>query len=286
LAENKNFKIPCPMANILNGGMHAGNNLDIQEFMIVPLKAVDFAESVRLIAETFSQLKKILLIKKLPVGVGDEGGYAPSLSSNEKAIELIIEAAEKAGYKKGEDFGIALDVASSRLFQNGMYVFNVGEEKKYNADELITYYRFLSANYPIISIEDGFGEDDWRGNSLLTETLGEKMAIVGDDLFATNKNRLLEGIKEKAANSILIKLNQAGTLTETLEVMKEAKSAGWKNIVSHRSGETEDVSIAHLAVGFGSQYVKLGSICRGERTAKYNELLRIEENFFHSCLPR
>jgi len=278
LSENKNFKIPYPMANILNGGMHAGNNLDIQEFMIVPLKTFNFAESVRLIAETFSELKKILLAKKLSVNVGDEGGYAPSLSSNEEAIELIIEAGESAGYKKGDDFGIALDVASSRLFQEGVYVFKAGGEKKYSADELIAHYHFLLGNYPIVSIEDGLSEDDWQGNIQLTETLGEKIMIVGDDLFVTHKERLLKGIKEKAANSILIKLNQVGTLSETLEVMRESRTAGWESIVSHRSGETEDVSITHLAVGFGSQYIKIGSICRGERTAKYNELLRIEED--------
>ncbi|KAA0258553.1 phosphopyruvate hydratase [Deferribacter autotrophicus] len=270
-------QLPVPMMNILNGGNHADNNVDIQEFMIMPTGASSFKEALRMGVETFHALKKVLNEKGYNTAVGDEGGFAPNLQSNEEAIEVILQAIEKAGYKAGEDIYIALDVASSELYKDGKYILAAEKKPEKTVDEMIEYYKYLVAKYPIISIEDGLAEDDWEGWKKLTEALGDKVQLVGDDLFVTNTERLQRGIEEKIGNSILIKLNQIGTLTETLAAIEIAKRAGYTCIISHRSGETEDTTIADLAVAVNAGQIKTGSACRTDRICKYNRLLRIED---------
>jgi len=266
--------LPVPMMNILNGGAHADNNLDIQEFMIMPVGADYFHEAMRIGVETFHALKGVLKKKGLSISVGDEGGFAPNLRSNEEAIELIIDAIGKGGYTAGKEVYLALDVAASELYEKGKYHF---EGRMLDSEGMIDYYETLIKRYPIISIEDGLGEDDWEGWRVMTERLGSKIQIVGDDIFVTNPRILREGIKNGIANSILIKLNQIGTLTETLKVIEIAKSAGYTAIASHRSGETEDTTLADLSVACDTGLIKTGSLCRTDRVAKYNRLLRIEE---------
>lgn len=268
--------LPVPMLNILNGGKHADNPIDIQEFMIVPTGATKFSDGLRFAVETFHQLKKILSAKGYSCGVGDEGGFAPNLSSTEEALQIILQAIEKAGYKPAEDIFLALDVAATELFFDGKYNFK-GEGKIMTSEELIAYYKSLIEKYPIISIEDGLAEDDWDGWKKFTEELGNKIQIVGDDLFVTNPKRLTKGIELGIANSILIKVNQIGTLTETLEVIELAKQSGYTTIISHRSGETEDTTIADIAVATNAGQIKTGAPSRTDRVAKYNQLLRIEE---------
>ncbi|MCX7795707.1 MAG: phosphopyruvate hydratase [bacterium] len=267
--------LPVPLMNIINGGKHADNPLDFQEFMIVPAGAPSFKEALRMGAETFHTLRKVLQSRGLNTNVGDEGGFAPNLSTNESAIEAIIEAIEKAGYKPGKDVFVALDVAASNIYEGGKYYFG---GKGYSVEELISYYEGLIEKYPIISIEDGLSEDDWDGWKLFTERLGNKVQLVGDDLFVTNVRRLSKGIEMGVANSILIKVNQIGTLSETLETVEMAKKAGYTSIISHRSGETEDTTIADLAVAVGCGQIKTGAPSRTDRVAKYNQLLRIEED--------
>jgi len=266
--------LPVPLMNILNGGVHADNNLDIQEFMIAPLGAPTFSEALRMATEVFHNLKKILHDKNLSTSVGDEGGFAPNLLRNEDALELIIAAIEKAGYKPDKDVFIALDAASSSFYKDGKYSYN---SKMISSEELIDVYADMIKKYPIISIEDGLYENDWQGWKLLTNRLGENLQLVGDDLFVTNVKRLQEGIKKGVANSILIKVNQIGSLSETLAAVKLAKENKYTSIISHRSGETEDTTIAHIAVATGVGQIKTGSLSRTDRLAKYNELLRIEE---------
>jgi len=268
--------LPVPMMNVLNGGKHADNNVDIQEFMIVPTGAGSIREAVRYGAEIFHSLKKILSEKGYATSVGDEGGFAPNLGSNREALEVIVSAIEKAEYKPGEDVALALDVAATELIKNNKYNL-VAENKTYSAEELVAFYENLVNEFPIISIEDGLGEDDWKGWKLLTEKLGDRIQIVGDDLFVTNTERLGRGITEGIANSILIKLNQIGTLTETLDAIDMATRAGYTSVISHRSGESEDVTIAHVAVATNVGQIKTGSLSRTDRIAKYNELIRIEE---------
>jgi enolase len=270
-------ELPVPMMNILNGGKHADNNVDIQEFMIMPLKASSFKEALRMGTEVFHSLKKVLSEKGYNTAVGDEGGFAPSLNSNEEALEVILMAIEKAGYKPGDDIYLALDVASSELYKNGKYILSTEKNPEKSVDEMIEYYSYLTAKYPIISIEDGLAEDDWQGWSKLTSALGSKVQLVGDDLFVTNTERLKTGIDKGIANSILIKLNQIGTLTETLSAIEMAKRAGYTCVISHRSGETEDTTIADLAVAVNAGQIKTGSACRTDRVCKYNQLIRIEE---------
>lgn len=268
--------LPVPMMNILNGGEHADNNVDIQEFMIMPVGAASFGEGLRIGAEIFHNLRKVLKERNYNTSVGDEGGFAPNLSSNEEALECIVLAVEKAGYKPGQDIYIALDVAASELYREGRYHLS-GEGLVKTAEEMVDYYADLCSRYPVISIEDGLAQDDWAGWQLLTEKLGDKIQIVGDDVFVTNLERLDKGIELKAANSILIKLNQIGTLTETLDVIERAKKAGFTAVISHRSGETEDTTIAELAVAANAGQIKTGAPSRSDRVAKYNQLLRIEE---------
>lgn len=270
--------LPVPMMNIINGGKHAENSTDLQEFMIMPVGAKTFAEALRMGAEIFHALKKILKSRGLNVSVGDEGGYAPALPNNEAAIQVIIEAITAAGYKAGKDISIAIDGATSELFdkQKNKYIL-ASEKKELTSEEMVTFYEGLVAKYPIISIEDGLAEDDWAGYQLMTKKLGRKIQIVGDDLFVTNVKKLQEGIEKKAGNSILIKLNQIGTVMETIDAINMAKKAGFTSVVSHRSGETEDTTIADLVVGLGTGQIKTGSLCRSERICKYNQLLRIEE---------
>jgi enolase len=275
ISDTKEPNLPIPMMNILNGGAHAKGSTDIQEFMIVP-NAGSFAERLRMGAEVFHSLKKILSEKGLATTVGDEGGFAPKLGSNEAALEIIMEAIKAAGYEPGKDVSLALDVAASELYKDGKYELTI-ENKILTSDEMISLYENWITKYPIISIEDGFAEDDWGGWKKMVEKLGNKIQIVGDDLFVTNIERLKRGIEEKAANSILIKLNQIGTVTETIKAIQMAREAGFTSVVSHRSGETEDSTIADFVVGLGTKQIKTGSLCRGERTAKYNQLLRIEE---------
>ncbi|MBI4839435.1 MAG: phosphopyruvate hydratase [Nitrospirae bacterium] len=267
-------ELPVPMMNILNGGAHADNNLDIQEFMIMPAGAPNFHEAIRMGAEVFHSLKSVLKKKGLSVSVGDEGGFAPNLKSNEEALSLIIDAIKKAGYTAGKDIYLALDVAASELYEKGKYSF---EGKMIDSGRLIDYYESLIKKYPVISIEDGLSENDWEGWRAMTERLGKKLQIVGDDAFVTNPKILSEGIQKGIANSILIKLNQIGTLTETLETIRIAKTAGYTAVVSHRSCETEDTTLADLAVACNAGQIKTGSLCRTDRVAKYNRLLRIEE---------
>ncbi len=268
--------LPVPMMNLLNGGRHADNNLDIQEFMIVPQGAPTFREALRYAAETFHHLKKILKAKGLSTSVGDEGGYAPNLKSNEEALELLVEAIGAAGYEPGQDIALALDPAASEFFEEGHYVLKADGSRLTSA-QMVDYWAGLVDRYPIVSIEDGMAEDDWEGFQAMTARLGDRILIVGDDLYVTNPNRLVRGIREKSTNAILIKLNQIGSLTETLDTIRLATAHRMHCVVSHRSGETEDVSIAHLAVAMNTGFIKTGSLCRSERIAKYNELLRIEE---------
>ena len=268
--------MPVPMMNIINGGAHAANNLDIQEFMILPFGAANICEAVRMGAETFHNLKKILKGKGLATGVGDEGGFAPDLESNEEAIENIIAAIEAAGYRPGKDIGIGLDAAASEFYKDGKYVF-ASENRELSPAELIDYYESLIDKYPLVSIEDGLAEGDWDNWELMTERLGNRIQIVGDDVFVTNPDIFKQGIARSVGNSILIKLNQIGTLTETLDTIQMAKDSGYTTVVSHRSGETEDSFIADLAVGVNSGQIKTGSMSRSDRVAKYNQLIRIEE---------
>ncbi len=269
--------LPVPMLNVVNGGAHADNNVDVQEFMIVPYGLKSFAEALRAAAEIFQTLKKVLHDRSLSTSVGDEGGFAPRLKSNAEAIELLLESITRAGYRTGTQVALALDVASSEFYEDGRYVFKKSDGQSRGRDEMVRLYEDWVRQYPILSIEDGFAEDDWDGWRLMSQTLGKKIQLVGDDLFVTNKVRLQQGIDAGVANSILVKVNQIGSLTETLETMALAKAAGYTTVMSHRSGETEDVSIADLAVATNAGQIKTGAPCRGERTAKYNQLLRIEE---------
>jgi len=271
-------RMPVPMMNILNGGRHADNPLDVQEFMIMPIGAENYQEALQMGTEIYHVLRNILKEEKKITAVGDEGGFAPNIQDSREAIKYLIKAIEKAGYEPGKEVAIALDVAASELFdkKNKCYVFE-GEKKSRTTEEMIEYYRELVSEYPIISIEDPLDEEDWEGFQKLTEVLGKQIQIVGDDLFVTNAERLEKGIKHKAANAILIKVNQIGTLTEAMETMEMAKASGYRCVVSHRSGETEDSLIADLAVAFQTGQIKTGAPCRGERVVKYNQLLRIEE---------
>lgn len=270
--------LPVPMMNILNGGQHADNNVDIQEFMVMPVGAPTFKEGLRMGAEIFHSLKAVLKGKGLNTAVGDEGGFAPNLSSNEEAIEVIVEAIKKAGYEPGVDVKIALDVAASGMYEKESKTYNFeGEGVKRTIAEMVDYYDMLTAKYPIISIEDGLDEDDWEGWKLLTDRLSKRVQLVGDDLFVTNTERLAKGIELGVGNSILIKVNQIGTLTETLDAIEMAKKAGYTAIVSHRSGESEDVTIADIVVGINAGQIKTGAPSRTDRVAKYNQLLRLEE---------
>lgn len=277
LGGNQARTLPVPMLNVLNGGAHADNNVDLQEFMIVPVGMKSFKEALRGAAEIFQTLKKVLHERSYSTSVGDEGGFAPRVKSNDEAIELLLEAITKGGYKAGSQVALALDVASSEFFNDGKYVFKKSDGRQRSREEMVRLYEDWVRQYPIISIEDAFAEDDWDGWQMVTQSLGQKVQLVGDDLFVTNKVRLKRGIESKVANSILIKVNQIGSLTETLETMKLAKAAGYTTVMSHRSGETEDVTIADLAVATNAGQIKTGAPCRGERTAKYNQLLRIEE---------
>ena len=268
--------MPIPMMNIINGGAHAANNLDIQEFMILPFGAPSFLEAVRMGAETFHHLKKILKKNKLNTGVGDEGGFAPDLSSNEQAIEYILKAIDSAGYRPGKDIGIALDAAASEFYRDGKYRF-LSEGKDLSADDMIDYYQELMEKYPLYSIEDGLAEGDWDAWEKMTDRLGDQVQIVGDDIFVTNPDIFKKGIEAGIGNAILIKLNQIGTVTETLDTIQMAKESGYTTVISHRSGETEDTFIADLAVGVNAGQIKTGSMSRSDRVAKYNQLIRIEE---------
>ncbi len=276
-------ELPVPMMNIINGGEHADNNLDIQEFMIMPVGVKSFSEALRAGSEIFHTLKKLLSSKGLNTAVGDEGGFAPNLKSNEEAIKIIIEAIKKAGYKPGKDILLALDVAASELYSNGKYTF---EGKKVSSSYMIDFYAKIVDKYPVISIEDGLSENDWKGWEAMTEKIGKKVQIVGDDIFVTNKEIFAKGIAKGIANSILIKLNQIGSLTETLESIEMAKRAGYTAVVSHRSGETEDTTIADLAVAMNTGQIKTGSMSRTDRIAKYNQLLRIEEELGEAAVYR
>lgn len=275
LGGNNGHVLPTPMINIVNGGSHATNNLDFQEFMIVPVHANSFYDAMEMASNVFQTLKKILVKKELATGVGDEGGFAPNLQSNEEALDLIVEAIQEAGYKPKEDICIALDIASSELYQDGHYVI---QGKEYSSEQLIDLYQSLIETYPIISIEDGLDQDDVDGWILLTNRLSDKVQLVGDDLFVTNTSRLQDGIKNHYANSILIKLNQIGTLTETMDCIELAKIHSYRPIISHRSGESEDTFIADLAVALNAGQIKTGSMSRSERIAKYNRLLKIEDD--------
>ncbi|MBE0499983.1 MAG: phosphopyruvate hydratase [Desulfuromonadales bacterium] len=270
-------ELPVPMMNIINGGEHADNNVDIQEFMIMPVGAVNFKEALRMGAEIFHALKKVLKDKGYNTAVGDEGGFAPDLKSNEEALQVIMAAIKAAGFKAGTDVLLALDVAASELYKEGTYTLANEKQPKKSSAEMVDFYSDLVDRYPIISIEDGMAENDWDGWALLTEKLGKKVQIVGDDLFVTNTKILREGIDKGIANSILIKVNQIGTLTETLEAIEMAKRAGYTTVISHRSGETEDTTIADLAVATNAGQIKTGSLCRTDRVCKYNQLLRIED---------
>ena len=265
------------MLNVLDGGAHADNNVDFQEFMIVPLGMKNFSEALRAAAEIFQTLKKVLHKQGYSTAVGDEGGFAPRLKTNEEAVQLLLEAITQAGYRPKEEVALALDIAASELYQNGAYVFKKSDGAKRGQQEMIRLYEDWVRQYPIVSIEDAFAEDDWDGWKMLTQALGKKVQLVGDDIFVTNRSRLQRGIDSGVANSILVKVNQIGTLSETLATMRLAKKAGYTTVISHRSGETEDVTIADLAVATNAGQIKTGAPCRGERTAKYNQLLRIEE---------
>ncbi|HOU48285.1 MAG TPA: phosphopyruvate hydratase [Candidatus Aminicenantes bacterium] len=277
LRERDRYTLPVPMINILNGGAHADNSVDIQEFMIVPAGRPTFAEAIRAGAEVFHNLKKILKKKGYGVSVGDEGGVAPNLGSNEEALDCIVESIAQAGYRPGKDIWLALDCAASEFYGDGRYVFKKSDGASRTPAEMIAFYEGLMAKYPIVSIEDGLAEDDWDGWTLMTETLGRKIQIVGDDIFVTTLSRLKEGIERRAANSILIKLNQIGSLTETIEAVEYAHAHDFTTVISHRSGETENTFIADLAVALDAGQIKTGSVCRSERVAKYNRLMEIEE---------
>jgi enolase len=276
LNDTKTYTLPVPMLNILNGGKHATNSTDLQEFMVVPAGVKTFHEALRMGAEVYQALKKVLKDKGLNTNVGDEGGFAPSLPTNRAAVDVIITAIEKAGYKPGKDCFVALDPASSEFYDNGRYVL-AREGVSYSNQEMVDFYVKLVNDYPICSIEDGMAEDDWEGWQLMTKKLGEKIHLIGDDLYVTNVNRLSQGIKTKASNAILIKLNQIGSLTETIAAISMAQKVGWKAVVSHRSGETEDTTISDLATALNGGLIKTGAPCRSERTAKYNRLLKIED---------
>ncbi len=276
LGKASEYTLPVPLMNILNGGKHATNSTDFQEFMVVPAGATSFRQSLQMGTEVYHSLKKVLNDRRLSTNVGDEGGFAPPLPSNKAAIEAVLAAIENAGYRPGRDFFIALDPAASEFYQNDRYVLE-REGTRFSSAEMVDFYVKWTSDYPIISIEDGMAEDDWDGWKLITAKLGNKVQLVGDDLYATNVSRLRRGIEMKASNSILIKLNQIGTLTETIAAIRMAQEAGWTAIVSHRSGETEDTTIADLAVGLNAGQIKSGAPCRSERTAKYNRLLRIED---------
>ena len=270
-------EMPVPMMNILNGGAHADNNVDIQEFMVMPVGAKSFTDAVRMGAEVFHSLKSVLKAKGYNTSVGDEGGFAPNLKSNEEAVEMVLAGIEKAGYKPGKDVMLAIDSAASEFYEKGAYVFKKSDKSKKSSDQMIKFYETWVKKYPIISIEDGLAEGDWEGWKNLTDALGKKVQIVGDDIFVTNPKILKKGIEEGIANSILIKLNQIGTLTETLDTIEMAKKAGYTNVISHRSGETEDTTLADLAVATNAGQIKTGSLSRTDRVAKYNQLIRIEE---------
>ncbi len=269
--------LPVPMMNVLNGGVHADNTVDFQEFMIMPVGAENFAQALRMGAETFHTLKKVLKERGYNTSVGDEGGFAPSLKSNVEAVEILLHAIEAAGYSAGHDICLALDPASSEMYQDGKYVFFKSDKSQKSSDDMIKIYEDWVRQYPIISIEDGLAQDDWEGWKAMTEALGDKIQIVGDDVFVTNTERLQRGIEEGTANSILIKLNQIGTVTETIRCIELARRHGFTSVVSHRSGETEDAFIADFVVGLGTGQIKTGSASRSDRIAKYNQLLRIEE---------
>ena len=275
--------LPVPMMNIINGGEHADNPIDIQEFMIMPVSADDIRDAVRMGAEVFHVLKKELSAGGYSTGIGDEGGFAPNISSSREALDFILKAVEKAGYKPGEDIYLALDCAATEYYRDGKYEMQ-GEKKSLSSDENVAYLAALVADYPIISIEDGMGEDDWDGWAALTAELGDKIQLVGDDLFVTNPKRLAEGIKKRSANSMLVKVNQIGTLTETLRAVDMAHRAGFTNVMSHRSGETEDATIADLAVATNCGQIKTGSLSRSDRLAKYNQLIRIDEALGESAV--
>lgn len=270
-------ELPVPMMNVLNGGAHADNNVDIQEFMILPVGAKNFSDALRMGTEIFHHLKTVLKKRNYNTAVGDEGGFAPDLKSNEEAIEVLLEGIKSAGYKAGKDILLALDVAASELYSNKKYILVAGKKAKLSSDEMIDYLERLARKYPIISIEDGLSENDWSGWKRLTQRIGDKVQIVGDDVFVTNTDILNKGIKDGVCNSILIKVNQIGTLTETLNAVEMAKRAGYTAVISHRSGETEDTTIADIAVAVNAGQIKTGSLCRTDRVAKYNQLLRIEE---------
>ncbi len=276
LGGNNARRLPVPFLNILNGGKHADNNVDIQEFMIVPKGAKSFSDAMRMAAETYHTLKSVLKSKRLGTAVGDEGGFAPDLGSNEEAIQVILAAVEKAGYRPGKDISIAIDAAASEMCEDGKYILRA-DNRRLSSEEMVKFYENLVSKYPIVSIEDGLSEEDWDGWKILTKRLGKKVQLVGDDIFVTNPKILAEGIKQRVANSILIKLNQIGTLTETLETVEMAKKAGYTCMFSHRSGETEDAFLADVAVATNAGQLKTGAPARSERTAKYNQLLRIEE---------
>jgi enolase len=284
LGEIGALRIPVPMMNILNGGKHADNSVDFQEFMIMPIGAPTFSEALRYGAETFHTLKKILKKKGYATSVGDEGGFAPDLKSNEEACEVIIEAIETAGFTPGRDIAIALDPAASSFFEKGAYHLSKSGQGKKSAKELIGIYEGWIDKYPIVSIEDGLAENDWEGFRMQTAAQGKKIQIVGDDIFVTNTKFISRGIKEKSANAVLIKLNQIGTITETIEAIDLCRKAGWGFVISHRSGETEDAFLADFAVAMGGGQIKTGSVCRSERIAKYNRLLEIEKDLGKSAI--
>ncbi len=269
--------LPVPMMNIINGGAHADNRLDLQEFMIMPLGAARFSEALRMATEVFHTLKTLLKKRGLSTAVGDEGGFAPDLESNEQAVELIVDAVEQCGYRVGQDVAIALDAAASEFYEKGRYLLKAEKQAERSSEDMVRYYARLADRYPIVSIEDGLSELDWKGWQLLTERLGARLQLVGDDIFVTNAEILAKGIKEGIGNAILIKLNQIGTLTETLDTIELARRSGYRAVVSHRSGETEDTTIADVAVAMNAGQIKTGSLSRTDRVAKYNQLLRIEE---------
>ncbi len=275
-------RLPMPMMNILNGGLHAANNVDLQEFMIVPVGGKTFKEALRIGAEVFHSLAAVLKDKGFSTAVGDEGGFAPDLRSNEQAVEMILEGIKRAGYKPGKDVTLALDPATSSLYRDGKYVFFKSDKSEKSSSQMIAFWEDWVNRYPIFSIEDGLAEDDWSSWQAMTKKMGDRIQIVGDDLFVTNAERITKGIKEKSANAVLIKLNQIGTLTETMDAIQMAHKAGWRAVVSHRSGETEDTFIADLAVAMNTGQIKTGSLCRSERVCKYNQLLRIEEELGES----
>jgi len=279
-------ELPVPMLNIINGGSHADNSVDLQEFMIMPVSAPNFTEALRVSAEVFHTLKKVLKDKNYNTAVGDEGGFAPNLKSNEEALQVIVEAIEKAGYKAGDDVYIAMDAAASEFYEDGKYTFKKSDGRELKSSELVDFYVDLVDRYPIISIEDGLSEDDWDGWKILTEKLGKRIQLVGDDLFVTNPERFARGLEMGIGNSILIKLNQIGTVSETIETINLAQRNKYTAVVSHRSGETEDTFIADLSVGLNTGQIKTGSVSRSERIAKYNQLLRIEEELGDEALYR